>query len=341
MYVIFRSFEDFRRRTAPWKASANLAMQALQMDIASLVPVHAMKIPETATLSTGVASWNLGGKKRQEKKNKGHDGRRHNAGAQSLSGATGELPGPPGSILPVAQVRSENAFGLMESGAFGPIESGNSEEVRPASTQQVEGDVKNSRNSSQPEPSSPKASGGEVRRAGSLHSGGNSKASSVKSRRNSISLNRAVSKANITEVFKVREQELTADLHDKTPSVKASPRPSAKDVPKKGAQSVKSDAPLGSVRETPEASNRFPSVTSEASDSSEDSDETIEEVEVEMASRWLKLSPLNTFITCYVSKALGLVPLFDIESDKPTWKNCSKHWASRLYHWNLAFERLT
>eukprot|EP00438_Fugacium_kawagutii_P022390 Skav217218 [mRNA] locus=scaffold143:319342:320358:- [translate_table: standard] len=337
-------------------------MQALQMDIASLVPVQAMRIPEAATLSGGLATW----KKPKDPKDsphklkkKGRDGhRRADQGApcRSLNGAHGELPGPPGLILPVAPVRSENGFGPLDSGAWGPVASGNSasEDVRPPANTRVEsGEVKSSRHSSQPEPSSPKrtGSGGEGQaqkseRVASLHSDHNSKAGSVKSRRNSVSLNRAVSKANITEVFKVREQELTADLHDKTPSVKASPLLSAKDVPKKGGsqtvQSVRSvKSSLGSVREKHDVPSSAHSVSDDESEDSDADTMEGEEVEfVEIESRWLKLSPLNTFITCYVSKALGLVPLFDFESDTPTWKNCSKHWASRLYHWNLALERL-
>lgn len=52
---------------------------------------------------------------------------------------------------------------------------------------------------------------------------------------------------------------------------------------------------------------------------------------------WLKLSPLNTFMTRYVSKALGLVPLFDPEQKEGafSWRSRFKQLVSRLYHWSM------
>ena len=125
-----------------------------------------------------------------------------------------------------------------------------------------------------------------------------------------VELNRAVSKANITEVFKVREMELTADL---------SPRNAKKST---------------LSQDRPKVTNL---TTEEESDSESELEvEEEEEEEEEEASIWLNFSPLNTLITGPVSKILGLVPLFDVvEEEKATWKSSCKKLISRLYHWAL------
>ena len=94
--------------------------------------------------------------------------------------------------------------------------------------------------------------------------------------------------------------------------------------------------------------------SSEASDSEVDvpsetdiSEEASESAEPE--SMWLKLSPLNTFIASYVSKALGLIPWFDPLSTDMAMEGASKGWlvpclkqlVSRIYHWSLGKRRIT
>ena len=52
------------------------------------------------------------------------------------------------------------------------------------------------------------------------------------------------------------------------------------------------------------------------------------------SSVWLKLSPLNTFVSHYLSKALGLMPIWQSigrSSDKSCMHRCLD-WMSRIYH---------
>ncbi|CAK9030571.1 unnamed protein product [Durusdinium trenchii] len=112
-----------------------------------------------------------------------------------------------------------------------------------------------------------------------------------KNRRSSIDLSLAVSRAKLTEVFKVREMQLTADL---------SPRDKGKvDLEESSSQGEVDEAGLHLVAR----------------------------------SLWLKLHPVNTLFARHLSKALGLLPLFQEGTDGccGRWK----HWASRLYHWLL------
>ena len=253
-----------------------------------------------------------------------------------------EVPGVPC----VATVRSD---------MLGPVESGSEADVRPTSTgaqrsQEFEGkDVKDVQVSDHPgdHPSfqseyqdSPKSKVNTVLSArsggdGSLGEVGRSGgAKSSKSKRSSISLNRAVSKANITEVFKVREMELTAGLHEKNEKNDEKIEKHEKSSHQKKVVSVASlvDEPLAEVT----------SQVSESDSESEASEMEAEAVETDggnWESFWLKLSPVNTFMTCHLSKALALVPLFDPELEKGpagrTWSSCLKKLASRLYHWSL------
>lgn len=254
-----------------------------------------------------------------------------------------ELPG----ILPIANMGSEG---------FGPVESGGSEtEVRPTATPQKPAEIEQSggadvkvsqRPSSRGE--SPKNSTRE-RDQGvlSLHSGGepsptsrNSKVNSTRSRRSSASLHRAVSKANITEVFKVREMELTAGLSSGLHQNQRSLTPDRVEKKKSHVSHVSS---VVEVREdaASQASQEY-SDESEASDAdaseAKQVDEETDSAELtEWEPVWLKLSPLNTFMTRYVSKALGLVPLFDPEQKEGafSWRSRFKQLVSRLYHWSL------
>lgn len=54
------------------------------------------------------------------------------------------------------------------------------------------------------------------------------------------------------------------------------------------------------------------------------------------SSVWLNFSPVETFISRHLSKALGLVPLFDpVTEEERTWPDLFKELVSRLYHWTL------
>ena len=129
-------------------------------------------------------------------------------------------------------------------------------------------------------------------RAGREDSQSSGRESLQRSRRASFDLQRAVSKANITEVFKVREMELTANL---TP---------------KGVMPHKSDE-----------------ILIERSNEDDDAFDTVHE---RTPSWWLRLRFLDTFVSCHLSKALGLVSLF---REGPCL--LCRNWASRLYHWLL------
>ena len=52
------------------------------------------------------------------------------------------------------------------------------------------------------------------------------------------------------------------------------------------------------------------------------------------SSWWLNLHRLNIFVACYASKALGLIPLFEIGFEMD-WKSQCRRLVSRLYHWLL------
>jgi len=149
-----------------------------------------------------------------------------------------------------------------------------------------------------------------------------------------------VSKANITEVFKVREMELTAGLSSGLHQNQRSLTPDRVEKKKSHVSHVSS---VVEVREdaASQASQEY-SDESEASDAdaseAKQVDEETDSAELtEWEPVWLKLSPLNTFMTRYVSKALGLVPLFDPEQKEGafSWRSRFKQLVSRLYHWSM------
>ena len=137
-------------------------------------------------------------------------------------------------------------------------------------------------------------------RAQSLHSS--------RSRRSSHDMRRAVSKALITEVFKLKEAQLTAALR--------SPHSS----PAKGEPKSEPKGNCGTASESVSEAETLVEVVEV---------EQLEEAEPE--SLWLRLSPLNTFICCHFSKLLGLVPLFHPREESQTWRGFFKELVSRLY----------
>ena len=187
-----------------------------------------------------------------------------------------------------------------------------------------------------------------------VNSGSGRENSKSLSRRNSIEMNRVVSKANLTEVFKLREMEITAELVGS-----ASPKTRTKSKSKKSSDGANVAGSLvGSEKSEKKPINLPPEKvhirsieSSEASSDSEVdcplrpevSEVSASELELEeRESMWLKLSPLNTFITSYVSKALGLIPLFDpLCTDMEVASKGSKGWlvpclkqvVSKIYHW--------
>ena len=187
-----------------------------------------------------------------------------------------------------------------------------------------------------------------------VNSGSGRENSKSLSRRNSIEMNRVVSKANLTEVFKLREMEITAELVGG-----ASPKTRTKSKSKKSSDGANVAGSLvGSEKSEkkpidlpPEKVHIRSIESSEASSDSEVdcplrpevSEASASESELEeRESMWLKLSPLNTFITSFASKALGLIPLFDpLCTDMEVASKGSKGWLvpclkqliSRMYHW--------
>ena len=159
---------------------------------------------------------------------------------------------------------------------------------------------------------------------------------SNRSRRSSVSLHRAVSKANLTEVFKVREKELTAGLASGLPQTNQ--RSLTPDRVEKKNNRV---SPVSSVVEVEEdaasQSSESEASDADATEAKQVDEETGSAELAEWEPFWLKLSPLNTFMTRYVSKALGLVPLFDPEPKECacSWRSSFKQLVSRLYHWSL------
>lgn len=118
--------------------------------------------------------------------------------------------------------------------------------------------------------------------------------SSAGSRRKSAELSRAVSTGNLTEVFKVKEKELTADLQ--------SP----------GGQRVNSKKiPTESIREAPSPLEQVELSSVQSSTDSEEEQETEkasadDQLTVSRSNRWwLKLNFLSNFLVLHASKALG------------------------------------
>lgn len=113
-------------------------------------------------------------------------------------------------------------------------------------------------------------------------------------------LNQAIYSGNLTEVFRVQERGLMEAL---------SPRNERND------EAEKEFAP---VLEALDLEEEWPSECHE--------------------SRWLWLSPLHEFLARYASKALGLMPLFDVQMEaKETLRLKARRMVSRLYHWFVLF----
>lgn len=129
-----------------------------------------------------------------------------------------------------------------------------------------------------------------------------------KTRRASAVLDRAVSKGNLSEVFRLREQELTATL---------SHRPSG-------------DPQNASVKSREKTT--LQELTNEDGGTSELSAD--EDDIANKKSCWLRFGRLNTWVSVHASKALGLVPLFD-DLESAGWRSRGRKMASRLYHWLL------
>lgn len=166
----------------------------------------------------------------------------------------------------------------------------------------------------------------------------------------------------LQEVFKLREMEITAELVGS-----ASPKTRTKSKSKKSSDGANVAGSLvGSEKSEKKPINLPPEKVHirsiESSEASSDSEvdcplrPEVSEVSAseseleERESMWLKLSPLNTFITSYVSKALGLIPLFDpLCTDMEVASKGSKGWlvpclkqvVSRIYHWSLGRQSRT
>lgn len=113
-------------------------------------------------------------------------------------------------------------------------------------------------------------------------------------------LNQAIYSGNLTEVFRVQERGLMEAL---------TPRNERND----------------------EAEKDFAPVL-------EALDDEAKSLSQEQESRWLWLSPLHEFLARYASKALGLMPLFDIQMEaKDTLWLRARRMVSRLYHWFVLF----
>lgn len=118
-------------------------------------------------------------------------------------------------------------------------------------------------------------------------------------------LNQAIYSGNLTEVFRVQERGLMEAL---------SPRNERND----------------------EAEKEFAPVL-EALDV-----ETESLSQERRESRWLWLSPLHEFLARYASKALGLMPLFDVQMEAEDTSRSrlrlrARRMVSRLYHWFVLF----
>ncbi|CAK9038738.1 unnamed protein product [Durusdinium trenchii] len=146
-------------------------------------------------------------------------------------------------------------------------------------------------------------------RACSVNSVGSLRASRGSSER----LEKAVNNGNLSEVFKVREAELTATLSNR----------------RSDTQSPVEERSKG--RTASKSANTLQEITNEDAAS-------VEEEEVydsdSWSSWWLNLHRLNIFVACYASKALGLIPLFEIGFEMD-WKSQCRRLVSRLYHWLL------
>ena len=341
----------------------SLAMQALEMDISSHIPMPRRK---GKLESAGTQSWNMGAsvglssrKKKDKDKQKGqnphdhhgqgtarhHDNQGHPPNSPEVpETAAGPVPNSQFLELPNSIVK------VGSSELLGPLGESNCKEdmdkkqsLAPASTAEKSDlemkmnepdSVVNMKVASERQISPTSASNKKKvkkassvvslvvslnavdapKKVSSIQSSGREGSLTQRSRRSSVELNRAVSKANITEVFKVREMELTADLSPRNGKKSADPSQDQPKVTNLNTEEEESDS------------------ESEVEEEKEEE----EEEEEEETSFWLNFSALNTLITGPISKILGLVPLFDVvEEEKSSWKSACKKLISRLYHWAL------
>lgn len=312
----------------------NLAMEALQLDISKLVPSH----------STGSESWSLTAFKKKDKvltdkrHETNHEVKSRTRSPGALDRSRAKVKESPGSARPnTLELPGEVAIAGSDCDNSAPPSDqrqttyrsavSDNEMMEKAMEKGEKGSEKGSiRNSPR---SMPMARVGSVQslrsqekpnqKVQSLHSSGRD-GSINRSRRSSQEMRRAVSKANITEVFKLKEAQLTAALRSPTPQSLS---------PMKGKPKPESPSPAKGVN------------GDTASESASEAETLVEVVEVEQVeeaepeSLWLRLSPLNTFMCCHFSKLLGLVPLFHPREESQTWLGFFKELVSRLYHWSL------
>ena len=338
----------------------SLAMQALEMDISSHIPMPRRKGKGE---SAGTQSWNMSAslglssrKKKDKDKPKGQNRHHDNQGVIPNScEAPGTDAGPVPNILngsqflelpnSIVKVGSSELLGPVGESFHCKEDMDKKQSLAPASTaeksdlnlemkmeekpdsvfmaseRQINSPTELTSNKGKKVPNKANSlvSLNPVdgpKKVSSVQSSGREGSLTQRSRRSSVELNRAVSKANITEVFKVREMELTADL---------SP-PNGKKL-----ADLSQDRPKVTNLNTEEEESDSESEVEEGKE-----DEEEEEEEEEETSIWLNFSALNTLITGPISKILGLVPLFDVvEEEKPSWKSSCKKLISRLYHWAL------
>eukprot|EP00435_Cladocopium_sp_Y103_P070645 s1179_g35.t1 len=144
-----------------------------------------------------------------------------------------------------------------------------------------------------------------------------------------LELHRAISTGNLTEVFKVKEKELTANLQSP-----GGQRVTSKKIPTENA-----------IREAPLPEKQVELSSNESSTDSEEEQETEkasadDQLHLSRSDRWwLKVNFLSNFLVLHASKALGLIPMFELGNDdgeRLGWrwlKKCSCETLSRLYHW--------
>lgn len=294
-----------RRRSSTPKLKAGLAMQVLQMDISHLgVPVS------SRSLKSRVAR----GKVNQTSREANELSKVGEHRLLSVSPDAAPLPGAPESS---GSEGREDARAL-ESVMRASDSKDSHAECDHGKGQEEFSDMKDSSTFSRDEDihhgirtSAPTSSGNldtsyrnpKPKHAESLTSG---------PKRRPSMLDKAVSKGNLSEVFKVREEELTATLSNRARS-ETTMSPTAATA-----------GTLSSRREV--SAEILQEVTGE--------DFSVAEVLHDSASWWLKLNPLSTFIATYASKALGLVPWTEIDFQMD-WRSRCRRYASRLYHWLL------
>ncbi|CAK9058141.1 unnamed protein product [Durusdinium trenchii] len=278
-----------------FQANESVAMKALQMDISSLVP---FSMPGTGGVpgSFGPSTASLYKKAKTLPKERLREDL-EDASVRVLP-CPEKLGKPELKTLPLPSASAASAGNASDCPTMlpAPSETTAAPPRRRSASVEMQRDsgecraVHVKKASSHPDPI---CDGGVWRKTMSVSSAVN------RSGRTSVELQQIVSKANLTEVFKVRELELTAQ----------------------------------------EGRNRLTVAEAVEEMSNEDEEKMSREVLREVvqssdSSVWLKLSPLNTFVSHYLSKALGLMPIWQSigrSSDKSCMHRCLD-WMSRIYH---------